>query len=76
MQKYTTISVKISKEEREEMRALNIKPSKLVRAAISERLKEERIKRLKSVRGRMDVIFQRLTSEDVTASIREDRDSG
>ena len=34
MQNYTTISVKISKEEREEMRKLNIKPSKIVRVAI------------------------------------------
>ncbi len=75
MQDYTTISVKISKEEREEMRELNIKPSKIVRVAIRNKLREERIRRLKAIRSKMDLIFEKLPTEDITASIREDRDS-
>ena len=75
MQTFTTISVKIPKEEREEMRRLKIQPSKLVRAAIRKRLRAERIKKLKLMRSKMDVIFQKLSTEEVTASIREDRDS-
>ena len=75
MQEYTTISVKISKEEREEMRKLNIKPSKIVKLAIRNKLKEERLRKLKAMRSKMDHIFQRLSADEITAGIREDRDS-
>ena len=75
MQDYTTISVKISKEEREEMRKLNIKPSKIVRVAIKNKLKEERIRKLKTMRDKMDIIFEKLSTEDIIVGIREDRDS-
>lgn len=75
MQEYTTISVKIPKDEREEMRRLNIKPSRIVRIAIRNKLKEERLRKLRIIRSKMDEIFQRLPTEDITASIREDRDS-
>lgn len=75
MQEYTTISVKIPVKEREELRRLKIKPSKVLREAIMEQLRLGRIKRLMDERDKMDEIFKKLPSEFVTASIREDRDS-
>lgn len=75
MQKYATISVKIPIADREEMRKLKIKPSKVVRMAIRRRLKRERIERLKVLRKKMQGIFEKLPTQMVTASIREDRDS-
>lgn len=75
VKQYTVISVKIPADEREEMRRLKIKPSKLVRAAIRIRLKQERLRRLKLIRNTMNEIFKKLPAERVTASIREDRDS-
>lgn len=75
MQEYTTISVKIPVGDREEMRRLNIRPSKFVRGAIRRRLRAARIERLKASRDRMDALFKKLPAEEVTATIREDRDS-
>ena len=75
MQKYATISVKIPIADREEMRKLKIKPSRLVRNAIKRKLKKERIARLKALRETMNGIFEKLPADIVTASIREDRDS-
>lgn len=75
MQEYATISVKIPIADREEMRKLKIKPSKIVRMAIKHKLKKERIERLKELRKKMQDIFEKLPADMVTASIRNDRDS-
>jgi methionyl-tRNA formyltransferase len=75
MQEYATISVKIPRSEREEMRKLKIKPSKVLREAVRRELMMAKIQKIKALRDRMDNVFDRLPSEFVTASIREDRDS-
>ncbi len=75
MQRYTTVSVKIPVNEREEIRRLKLSPSKLIRSAIKLMLREARIKQLKLTRSKMDAIFQKLKTADVTTSIREERDS-
>lgn len=74
MQEYTTISVKISVKEREEMKRLNISPSELMRKAIMNRLKKERLKKLWTKRDKLNALFEKLSTEEVTASIREDRE--
>ncbi len=74
MKKSSTISAKISEEEREEIRKLKLNPTEIIKKAVQEEIKrarnEELIKRMKEVRP----IILKIRLEDIVSDIREDRE--
>jgi len=69
---HVTVSAKIPKELREEMRALNIKPSEVIRHAIEEEVRKKKLERLLKD---LESIRYLLTKPEKTVKlIREIRD--
>lgn len=72
---YATISVKVPLEVKEKLKELGIKPSKVLRKAIEEAIREEEVKRLKRRIEALRPTLAKIPVEDVVKSIREDRES-
>ncbi|MHB1493708.1 MAG: CopG family transcriptional regulator [Thermoplasmataceae archaeon] len=74
MDKFTTISAKISKEEREEIKKLKLNPTEIIRKAVQEEIRrardEELVKKMMKVRP----IILKLKMDEIISDIREDRD--
>jgi len=71
-----TVSVKIPEELKNRMKKLGIKPARVLRKAIEDEVRKEEAKVLEKKLERLRPVPDRLSSEAVTRSIREDRDQG
>jgi antitoxin CcdA len=70
-----TVSTKIPKQLKERMQRLKIKPSKILKKALEDEVKKREIEELKEEINKIKTIFEKVNTEDVVKSIREDRDS-
>jgi hypothetical protein len=70
-----TVSAKIPKKLREKMKRLKIKPSIVLRKALEDEVKRREIEELKEEISRLKPTFDKISTEDIVKSIREDRDS-
>ena len=71
----TTISVRITVEERSKMRKLGIKPARVLKMALDKEIRTREIEALMQKAKHIHKTFAKLPVETVVASIREDRDS-
>ena len=74
MHKYTTISAKISEEEREEIKKLKLNPTKIIRKAVPEEIRRARNKELIEKMKKVRPIISKLNTEEIVSDIREDRE--
>jgi len=74
MASYSTVSVRLPAELRRKMRELGIEPSRIMRKAIEEEVKRREARRLKERIAKLDDVIGRISTEDVVADIRRDRD--
>ena len=75
MGSYATISVKVPLEVKEKLEKLGIKPSKILRKALEDAIKEGEVKKLKEKIEDLHPILAKIPMEDVVRSIRDDRES-
>ena len=71
----TTVSVRVTIQERIKMRKLGIKPAKVLKMALDREIRAREIEALMQKAKRMGKTFAKLPVETVVSSIREDRDS-
>ena len=71
---YTTVSAKIPREIKHKIDEYGIKPSEVIRKAIYSEIKKFEMMRLKKESESLKPILNKIKSEQVTKSIREDRD--
>jgi predicted DNA-binding protein len=74
MGRYVTVSVKIPTEMKEKLGKLGVKPSKLLRGAIEQELKNLEVAKIKEEIERLKPVLKKISKEAVTESIREDRE--
>ena len=74
MHKYTTISAKISEEEREEIKNLKLNPTEIIRKAVQEEIRRARNKELIEKMKKVRPIISKLNTEEIVSDIREDRE--
>jgi post-segregation antitoxin (ccd killing protein) len=74
MGRYSTVSTKIPAELREKMEKLKIKPSRVLRKAIEEEVKKKEAEKLKLEIEKLKPILSRVSTEEATKSVREDRE--
>lgn len=73
MAKYETISVKVSSDLKAKLAQYGVKTGEVVRSALEE---EVRRRQLEEIEKRLDAIrpaLEKIGTEDIVASIREDR---
>ena len=73
MTKTVTVSTKIPQELKEKLKQLKIKPSKLLRKAIEDEIKRREAQKLKEEIEKLKPILDRISTDDIVRSIREDR---
>ena len=73
--KTTTVSVKITLDERKRLRELDIKPSGVLKAALDREIRAREIDILMTKARKLRKAFAKLPVERVVKDIREDRDS-
>jgi len=69
-----TVSVKIPKELMNKAKKLRIEPARVLRKAIEDEVRKEEAKLLEKKLERLRPVLDRVSSEAITRSIREDRD--
>jgi len=74
LSKYVTVSVKIPRKLKEKLERYGIKPSKLLKKAITEELKRREIQDLEKMRAELSDIIAKFSKEFIVRSIREDRE--
>jgi hypothetical protein len=75
MTQCVTVSTKIPKQLKEKIQRLKIKPSKILRQALEDEVKRREIEELKEQIKQMQPILDKISTQDIVKSIREDRDS-
>ena len=73
MKMYTTISAKISEEERGELKKLGLNPTVIIRKAVQEEIRRARNKNLIKKMKRVAPIISKLKFDEIVSDIREDR---
>jgi len=71
---YATISAKIPKELKEKMKEYGIKSSDVIRKAIYREVKKNEMKKIKERMKSVKPILNKISTENVVESIREDRE--
>lgn len=71
---YTTVSAKIPKETKLKIEEYGIKPSEVIRKALQNEIKKFEIMNLKKESESLKPIINKIKSEHVVKSIREDRE--
>lgn len=71
---YTTVSAKIPREIKHKIEEYGIKPSEVIRKAIQNEIKKFEIMNLKKESELLKPIINKIKSERVVKSIREDRE--
>jgi hypothetical protein len=74
MKMYTTISAKISEEERRELKKLGLNPTVIIRKAVQEEIRRARNKNLIKKMKRVAPIISKLKFDEIVSDIREDRE--
>ncbi|WP_276968246.1 hypothetical protein [Metallibacterium scheffleri] len=74
MKRYSTISAKISVEDREEIKKLKLNPTTIIRRAVREEIRRERNKELVEKMKEVRPIILKLKMDDIVSDIREDRE--
>ena len=74
MKLYTTVSAKISEEEREELKKLGLNPTVIIKKAVQEEIRKARNKTLIEKMKRVKPIISKLKLDEIVSDIREDRE--
>jgi antitoxin CcdA len=74
MKMYTTVSAKISEEEREELKKLGLNPTEIIRKAVQEEIRKARNKLLIEKMKRVTPIISKLKLDEIVSDIRDDRE--
>ena len=74
MKMYTTISAKISEEEREELKKLGLNPTVIIRKAVQDEIKKARNKDLIEKMKKVAPIISKLKLDEIVSDIKEDRE--
>jgi len=74
MVKYETVSARIPPELKEKIDKYNVKTSEVIREALEEEVRRRELEDLKEYAQRLRPLLDRVTTEEVVRSIREDRD--
>ena len=74
MKMYTTVSAKISEEEREELKKLGLNPTVIIRKAVQEEIRKARNKTLIEKMKMVKPIISKLKLDEIVSDIREDRE--
>lgn len=74
MKMYTTVSAKISEEEREELKKLGLNPTEIIRKAVQEEIRKARNKLLIEKMKRVTLIISKLKLDEIVSDIRDDRE--
>ncbi len=74
MKMYTTVSAKITEEEREELKKLGLNPTVIIRKAVQEEIKKARDKKLIEKMKRVAPMISKLKLDEIISDIREDRE--
>ena len=74
MTEMVTISIRIPKQKRERMRELGISPTKVIRKAIDEAIRENDRERLIKEMNEAGKILRKVSKEEWVKAIRESRD--
>jgi antitoxin CcdA len=74
MKKYATISAKIPKEEREEIKKLHLNPTEIIRKAVRDEIRNARNKDLMERMEKVRPAILKMETEEIVAGIREDRE--
>jgi hypothetical protein len=74
MKTYTTVSAKISEEEREELKKLGLNPTVIIRKAVQEEIRKARNKALIEKMKRVTPIISKLKLNEIVSDLRDDRE--
>ncbi|MCL4335406.1 MAG: CopG family transcriptional regulator [Candidatus Thermoplasmatota archaeon] len=74
MRIYTTVSAKISQEDREKLRELGLNPTEIIRKAVQEEIRKASNKALIEKMKRMTPVISKLNLDEIVSDIREDRE--
>ena len=74
MRIYTTVSAKISQEDREKLRELGLNPTEIIRKAVQEEIRKASNKALIEKMKRMRPVISKLNLDEIVSDIREDRE--
>ena len=74
MKMYTTVSAKISEQEREELKRLGLNPTEIIRKAVQEEIRKANNKILIEKMKRVTPIISKLNMGEIVSDIREDRE--
>lgn len=74
MKLYTTVSAKISEEEREELKKLGLNPTVIIRKAVQEEIRKAKNKTLIEKMKKVSPILSKLNLDEIVSDIREDRE--
>ncbi|MEM1574618.1 MAG: type II toxin-antitoxin system CcdA family antitoxin [Nitrososphaerota archaeon] len=75
MSKYITVSTKVRKELKEEAEKLGIKISEVLRRALEEEVKKEKLKRLEKKLSDISNVLDKINMDNIVRGIREDREN-
>ena len=74
MKTYATISAKVSKKEKDELKKLGLKPTEIIRRAVQEEIRKAKNKKLMEKMRRIAPIVKKLNVDEIVSDIREDRE--
>jgi len=74
MKTYATVSAKVSKKERDELKKLGLKPTEIIRRAVREEIRRAKNKKLMEKMRRIAPIVKKLNVDEIVSDIREDRE--
>jgi len=74
MKTYATISAKVSKKERDELKKLGLKPTEIIRRAVKEEIRKAKNKKMIKKMRRVAPIVKKLDVDEIVSDIREDRE--
>ncbi len=74
MKMYTTVSAKISEEEREELKKLGLNPTEIIRKAIRDEIRKAHNKALIEKMKSVMPVISKLNMDEIVSDIREDRE--
>jgi len=74
MKTYATVSAKVSKKERDELKKLGLKPTEIIRRAVREEIRRAKNKELMEKMRRVAPIVKKLNVDEIVSDIREDRE--
>ena len=76
MAKYETISVKVPADLKEKIIHYGVKTGEVVRNALQAEVKRRQLEEIEKQLEPLRTVLSKINSDDVVASIREDRDRG